>query len=198
MVAEGVRQIVFSTSQPVPDQPVGVPGLDEKAAVVQHVLATGVGTVLKPTAYMENLSSPWSAPRVARGELAYPLPATTRVAWITNDDVAAFAVAAFREPGAIGASHAIAGPEALGGDQVADQLSRALARPVVYRKVSGQEYAAMLEPHLGPQTARMIGGFYASMPPGEMPAMTPDVGPALAALPVQLTSVEEWARSRSW
>jgi uncharacterized protein YbjT (DUF2867 family) len=149
LVAAGVRRIVFSTSGPAPDEAVGVPYVDDKVAVLRHVLGTGGGTVLKPTGFMENFAAPWSAPRVLAGELAYPLPPGAGVAWVTNDDVARYAESAFRTDAVRGRSFAVAGPEVLDGPAAAERLGRALGRPVGYRQVSGAEYAAMLAPHVG-------------------------------------------------
>lgn len=198
LVAAGVRQIVFSTSGPVPDAPQGIPGLDDRVAVLRHVLDTGVGTVLKPTGFMENFAAPWSAERLAAGELAYPRPPELQVAWVTNDDVAAAALAAMRDPATVGQVFVLAGPEALDGPAAADRLARGLGRPVTYREIDGTEFAEMMTPYLGAETAKAIGSGYDQMPRFQDPMMIPDGGPAAAALGIRLTPLEEWARTRDW
>lgn len=194
----GVRQIVFSTSGPVPDQPMGIAGLDERVEFVGRVLDTGIATVLKPTGFMENLSTPWSAQLIAAGELAYPRPPEFRTAWITNDDVGAFTAAAFGQRAAIGQLYKIAGPEVLDGPETAERLSRALGRPITYREITGSEFAEMMAPYLGAETAGAIGAGYDRMPREQNPLVTTDVRPAAEALGVEPTPLEEWARRQRW
>jgi len=198
LAGAGVRQIVFSTSGPVPDEPQGIPGLDDRVAVLRHVLGTGTGTVLKPTGFMENFAAPWSAARIAAGELAYPRPPELQVAWVTNDDVAAAALAAMRAPATIGRTFVLAGPEALDGPGAADRLARGIGRPVTYREIDGTEFAEMMTPYLGAETAKAIGSGYDQMPRFQDPMMIPDGRPAAEALGIRLTPLEGWARTRDW
>src|SRR5687767_13817279 len=82
--AAGVPHLVINTGGLVPPEPIGVPFLDARvlaaAADVPRV------TVLQPaTTYMENLSAPWAADRIARdGVVAYPLPAEAPVRWVAT------------------------------------------------------------------------------------------------------------------
>src|SRR5688500_7832624 len=86
--AAGVPHLVINTGGLVPPEPIGVPFLDARvlaaAADVPRV------TLLQPaTTYMENLSAPWAANRIARdGVVAYPVPAEAPVCWVATADVA--------------------------------------------------------------------------------------------------------------
>ena len=86
--AAGVPHLVINTGGPLPPEPIGVPFLDAR------VLAASADvprvTVLQPaTTYMENLSAPWAADRIARdGVVAYPVPAEAPVRWVATADVA--------------------------------------------------------------------------------------------------------------
>src|SRR5919108_710545 len=83
----GVGQLVVQAGCVLPPAPIGVPFLDARhraaAADVPCV------TVLQPTSYMENLSGPWSAGRIAfEGIVAYPVPAEVPMPWVATADVA--------------------------------------------------------------------------------------------------------------
>lgn len=194
----GVRHLVFNTGMALPEEPVGVPRLDDGIRFAAEVLADGA-TVLVPTGYMENFSAPWSAPRVAAGELLYPLPADAANAWVTNDDVGACTVAAFQRGEAVqGRRFRVAGPEVLTLPDVADRLGQALGRDVAFRQVSGAEYGELLAPVLGPEMGAMIGAGYDRMPPGPNPLLTPDTAETREALGVTFTPLVEWARRQDW
>jgi uncharacterized protein YbjT (DUF2867 family) len=195
-LGERVGRVVFSASGPLPDEPVGMPFIDEKVAVTQRVRESG-GVVLTATAFLENLSAPWSAPLVLRGELRYPRPAHWRAAWMTNRDVGAAVVGALAGDHA-GRTYALAGPEVQPLSQVAAGLGAGLGRPVAFQEISGSDYGALMAPIVGPELAGMIGGFYEQMPPGDNPAFLLDGGPAARALGYTPMPVLRWARTEDW
>lgn len=191
----GVARAVFNTGGPIVPAPVGVPYLDARAVLGSGLSdVVGTATVVGPAGgYMENLVAPWSAPLVAGGELAYPLPEFVPMPWVALDDLAAV-VAELVVADAPPAVQVVAGPEALTGDGAAAALSEALGREVRWRTVSHLHYETMLAPHLGAEAAAGIAGFYAPPPPGAapMPAADPShvrVGP---------TSLDTWASRQVW
>ncbi len=194
----GVEHLVVNVGMALPDGPVGEPMLDGRVALVQRLLDGGRSTVFVPTGYMENFAAPWSARRVATGELAYPRPAQDPVAWLTNDDVGRATVAALATPAALGRRLRLAGPEVLTFPEVAERLGRALGREVRFRQVSGAEYGRMVGEVLGPQAGAMIGQGYDRMPQDPNPLLAPDTAPARELLGLEFTPLETWAARRSW
>ncbi|NBF41308.1 MAG: NmrA family NAD(P)-binding protein [Spirochaetes bacterium] len=193
----GVDHLVYNVGFALPPEPVGAPPLDARIDFVNELLERAPVTVFVPTGYLENFSAPWSAPRIADGELAYPLAEHVRVAWVTNDDVGACAVAAFGRPDRTGGRRLrVAGPERLTLPEVADRIGSGIGHAVSFRRVSGAEYAEMLAPFVGEETARMIGESYDRMAEDRNPLMTPDTSETTDALGVRFTTVEEWARRR--
>ncbi|MGN9813667.1 SDR family oxidoreductase [Micromonospora sp. BQ11] len=194
----GIERLVFNTGMALPPAPVGNPRLDGQIATVNWLLGSGRATVLVPTGYLENFSAPWSAPRVAAGELLYPRPADDLVAWVTNEDVATATEAVLRTPAAIGRRLPLAGPQALTFTDVAAGLAEALGRPVAFRQITGGEYGQLVGTVLGPQVGALIGMAYDSMPPGRNPLMTPDTTETRELLGIEFTSLVDWARRQEW
>src|SRR5207249_4279555 len=81
-----------------------------------------------------------------------------RLPWVDARDVAEVAVRALTEPGHEGRAHALAGPEALSGAEVAERLSGALGRPVRYLDVAPEAVvAAMRARGVDPWVADAVG-----------------------------------------
>jgi NAD(P)H dehydrogenase (quinone) len=196
-----LRHVVFSTSGPLPPVPIGLPAIDLKVQFVQ-VLAEAdlITTVLRPTMFMESLAAPWSAAAVVHeGRLRYPLPPEVTIAWISNDDVAAYAAAALERGAAAEGLFDVAGPEALDGGGVVASLGRALGREVEWVRITPDEFEEGLRPYLGAHRALGVSDAYRAInaPGADPPPLTPDCGPALAALPIERTTLEHWASDRS-
>ncbi|WP_165987060.1 NmrA family NAD(P)-binding protein [Streptomyces sp. YIM 98790] len=191
----GVRQAVFNTSGPVMTEPIGVPFLDARARLAAELPGVvPAATVIAPArTYMENLSAPWSAPLVAAGEVAYPLPADLPVPWLAMDDLGA-AVAGLLASPAPPPLRVLAGPQALTGEEVAAELGAALGLPVRWRAITPEETERMLAPHLGPEAAAGIAASYMPPPPDAPPAPEPD--PAVVS--TGSTTLREWATRQNW
>ena len=189
LLRAGTPRVVLTPGAALPAGPVGVPFVDVRVRLADRLAAAlGSAPVVAPAAtYLENLAAPWSAPLVAAGEVAYPLPAAAPVPWVALDDVGACAAAALDDPAAP-ARTLVAGPAALTGEEVAAQLARALGRPVRWRTATPGEYARMLAPHLGEATAQGVASAY------EAPAAG---APAGTVVRTGTTDLLGWAR-RTW
>ena len=191
--AAGVAQLVVNASGPLPPEPIGVPFLDAR----NRAAAAGVPyvTVLQPTTYLENLSAPWSAERIARdGIVEYPVPAEAPMHWVAGADVAGAVRRAIE--------HEVAGwfalpGAAVTGHEVAGALAAAIGRPVSWRQIMPEELGDRLRPQLGDHAAEGTAAVYrmiAASPPG--PA--PDPGPAREALGWAPRTGADWAREQRW
>ena len=192
--AAGVPHLVINTGGPLPPEPIGVPFLDAR------VLAASADvprvTVLQPaTAYMENLSAPWAADRIARdGVVAYPVPAEAPVRWVATADVAvAIERAIARE---VAGWFALPGV-ARSGMELADDLGRAIGRRVRWETIAPHTFADLLRPFLGDHAADGTAAVY-EMLASAPPAPEPDGRPAREALGWAPRDVETWAREVSW
>jgi uncharacterized protein YbjT (DUF2867 family) len=90
-------------------------------------------TFLHPPYFMQNLLR--AAPAVAAHGVLTGAMQEGRIAMVDARDVAAVAVAALTVPGHAGQTYVITGPEALSHARVAEILSEAVGRQIVYRDI---------------------------------------------------------------
>jgi len=150
-VGAGVKRIVWNASGAIAPIDTGNPGVDMRRVVLGHLETSGLDfAALQPTVYMENLLGPWTAPEVAaKDSLAYPIPNSVRLQWISHEDAAAFAVAAFDQLPAGGHRINICGPETLTGEDIADRFSRALGRAIRFRAMPPAEFGDVMDRAFG-------------------------------------------------
>jgi nucleoside-diphosphate-sugar epimerase len=191
--AAGVAHLVINAGCPLPPGPIGVAFLDARhRAAAAHVPRV---TVLEPTSYMENLSGPWAAERIARdGVLPYPVPAEAGMRWVATADVAVAAERAVTRE--VSGRFALPG-EPMTGDRSAAALAAALGRPVRWQTISPDEFAERLRPYLGDHAAEGTAAVYRMMA-SAAPPPAPDPGPAREALDWAPRDLETWARDVVW
>ena len=86
-------------------------------------------TILQPAAYMQNVLAHWER-ITTQGSYPVAYSVETRLGMVDLVDVAEAAAVVLTEPGHLGATYELAGPEALSQTEVAAILSRQLCRPV--------------------------------------------------------------------
>ncbi|MGI8779891.1 MAG: NmrA family NAD(P)-binding protein [Solirubrobacteraceae bacterium] len=191
--AAGVAHLVINASGPMAPEPIGVPFLDARHRAAAADIA-GV-TVLAPTTYLENLSAPWSAERVARhGVVAYPMPGEVPMAWVATDDVAGAVERAIARE--VAGWFALPGIATAGHD-IAEALGQALGRPVQWETIAPEAYADLLRPYLGDHAADGTAAVYRMLATSP-PAPAADPTPARDALGWAPRDVTAWARGAAW
>jgi uncharacterized protein YbjT (DUF2867 family) len=181
----GVDRVVFNPGGPT--GATGLPYLDARTMLAEH--ATAIVEPLVP--YMDNLGTPWSAPRVQAGVLAYPLPAEVPIPWLALDDVADRIADAVT--GGERGKLPICGPSPLTGGQAAAVVAEALGRPVRWQSLTPAEYGDTLRPYVGDAAADGIAGLYTAMHAAPRPP-----APDPARLRVGATELGTWARRQAW
>jgi nucleoside-diphosphate-sugar epimerase len=192
--AAGIRHLVVNASGAVGPQRTGMPFQD--ARVIASEAAVPVVTVLAPaTTYLENLSAPWSAERIARdGVIAYPVPGEATLAWVATADVGVAALRAVEDR--VGGWFFLPGVP-LTGNELAAELGSALGRELRWELVAPRDYCELLRPHLGDHAAEGTAAVYEYIASVPAPAL-PDPGPAVEALGWEPRSVAEWAAEVTW
>jgi uncharacterized protein YbjT (DUF2867 family) len=154
--AAGVDLVVFNTSAHILAADVEVYRV--RQTVVDALQASGVPSiVLRPTFYLDNFLGPWIRPGIDNdGILAFPLPSSFEMSWISADDAAAFAVAALDRPDLAGRVLDIGGAEPLTGDNIARCLSAALGRTIRYAPITPDDYERALVPGFGAAVAAEV------------------------------------------
>jgi len=132
----GVRQVVFLSLLGVEKNPV-VP----HHAIEKLIVASGLGyTMLRPSFFMQNLSTTHLKDIVTRGEIIVPA-GNGRTSFIDARDIAAAAATVLAGTGHLGRGYSLTGTEALTYSDCARLISEASGRTVVYTKPSGREFA---------------------------------------------------------
>jgi len=130
----GVKQFVFhSVLHP---QTEAMTHHWNKLRVEEELFESGLPfTILQPASYMQNVLGGWQA-IVERGVYSVPYSVDTRMSMVDLEDVAQAAALVLTEPGHLGATYELAGPEVLTQTQVAEILSKHLKRPLRAEQVT--------------------------------------------------------------
>jgi NAD(P)H dehydrogenase (quinone) len=112
-----------------------------KLRVEEALFESGLAyTILQPSSYMQNVLGGWKA-IVERGVYTVPYTVEARMSMVDLDDVAQAAAVVLTEPGHLGATYELAGPEVLTQTQVAEILSKHLKRPVRAEQITIEAWA---------------------------------------------------------
>lgn len=197
-----VRRIVFNANTRTPHARSDVPAFDTRNGAEAILRGSGVDIVtLKPSIYLENLLAPSClAGMKEHGQLHYPLPAQTRVSWLSLADLGR----------AVAAAHALdkspAGPVLIGaspmqGSELAAQLSEAVGRPVSYVPLPPDVFEQSLVGFIGAKGAAGVAGLYhwAFRHPDTTLFASGDVGEQLDQfLLPQVLTPQAWALRQPW
>lgn len=186
--AAGVRHMVLLSLQGA-----------ERNRVVPHarleswLRGSGVAwTFVRPSFFMENLSTTHAADIRDRDEIVVPA-GRGATAFVAAADVGAVAAAALRDPSAHrGRAWTPTGPEALTYDEVAAELTMALGRPVRYRRPGALAYARHASSVLGMPRGMVLvtAAIYSAARLGLAAGLTDDVRTVTGRPPI---SFGDWA-----
>ncbi|WP_065756333.1 NmrA family NAD(P)-binding protein [Bradyrhizobium paxllaeri] len=104
-------------------------------------------TIVRASWFNQNFSEGYLLDGVLAGEIALPAGAV-REPFIDVDDIAEVVVAALTEARHVGKLYEVTGPRALTFAQAVAEIAEAAGRPVQYRQVAPQDFAAAMRPHV--------------------------------------------------
>jgi uncharacterized protein YbjT (DUF2867 family) len=192
----GVKLMVWNSSGPMIEERTGFPMYDLRFDMAEMLRQSDVPSVIiQPTVYLENLLGPWTQPNIAEhNELTYPVAADARLGWIASADVAAFVVAALERPQLAGRKIVVSGVKNLNGPELAQAVSEGLGRKIAYRAMPLEEFGAALDKAFGPGAGQGgIAGYKFQEENRDRIVTWVEMAPVLEKLPVQMTSVSQWA-----
>jgi len=96
--------------------------------------------ILQPSPYMQNVFGSWQG-IVEKGVYIVPYSVSCRLSMVDLEDVAQAAANVLTEPGHLGATYELAGPEVLTPSQIAEVLSTRLKRPVHAEQIAFDAWA---------------------------------------------------------
>jgi NADH dehydrogenase len=185
--AAGVKQFVFVSVMAIPEEFKRIPFMAAKAQTEEYLRASGIPyTIIAPNAWYEV----WAA-MVVGGPIAQGQPVTLvgegrrKHAFVSVQDVAAFAVAAVGNPAAVNRRIEIGGPEALSWRDVVATYERVLGRPIPVNSVGIGEPV----PGLPPGVEGMLASHNFFDSPVEMSEACNTFG-------VRLTPLDEFVRKQ--
>jgi len=138
----GVEHLVL-LSQLGADDASPVRFLRYHAAVERRIRELGLGyTFLRPNLFMQGL---FAFQRSIAEQSAFVAPiGEARVSLVDVRDIAAVAAVVLTEPGHLGRTYTVTGPQAITHADIATALSLALGRPVAFRDATPEAFAAAL------------------------------------------------------
>ena len=199
--------VLFNTSMPLRDRPIGHPGHDVRLGMVERFVAQELPLVVfNPVVFMGNLLRGWANPGIVeRGCFEYPHAPDLEVAWVCQEDLAQLMVAAATRPHLAGRRFAVGGPQLLRGADVARILGEVLGRPVRFVSQSVADFCAAIAPQvrIADATARErmladLGRIYRWYNESPEKPFRVDMTATLRELPVTLTPLSNWAARQSW
>lgn len=205
--ANGLKKIVFNTSCYVHHEDNENPAHDGRRAIEKAIMDTGIDyAIFEPKVFMDNMIRSWSKPSiVTKGIFAYPAKPDLQISWICLDDVAAYMVEALERDDVPSGRYAIGGPEALVGDQVAEQLSKVSGKSISFQSLTPDEFAsnmsllvtgsATVEPHSVYHGMASFYRFYNVQEVSPLIAGNANVDGIFNFKP---TSLLEWAKRQDW
>ena len=184
--AAGVEHIVFNSA-------LGVDRSDQAPLriIELHLIGSGIGyTILRPNFFMENLTTGFIAPMIARGEI-YLAAGDGKTSFISVKDIAEAASASFVQK-TYGVEYNLTGPEALDYAQAAKIISDVSGRTVTYYAVLEEAMLqAAREKGMAEGVVQYLAILYTAVRNGSMAIVTSDMREATGRDPI---SFAEFAR----
>lgn len=196
--ANEVKKIVWNTSGWLESQKIGSPVDDVKLDVRDYLNNSGLDyVIIEPTIYMENMMGPFCAPFIKNEKkLAYPTPEAMPIGWIASRDVSAFVVEAIYNSDLKADTFKISGLENLKGNDLANKFSKGVGEEIVYYPQQPKDFGDILKPFVGEAGAASVAAYYESLQNATEypPKFNPKMSEVLEKLPVQITSLDQWAK----
>ncbi len=188
----GVEHYVYSSVASA-DRRTGISHFESKWTIEQHIRESGLpATILRPAFFMQNINAPWMHASILQGTLTLPLRPATKLQMAAVQDLAEFVAAAFLRPEEfIGRTIELAGDE-LTMPEMADDLSRAMGRPIAFRQLPDNE----AEKTYGPDMAVMFRWFNDVGYAVDIPALRQRYGITLTTFE-QLMATAEGAKGKA-
>ena len=163
----GVSRLVKLSS---PDPAIDAPLIFDRwhAEIEKHLMCSGIPAVaLRPRTYMTNLLG--YADTIAQTGTLFAPAGDARITFIDPRDVASAAATVLTARGPVDETYLLTGPEAIGFEQIAHDLSLVTGRSIRYVPVPDEAaQQAMLDAGLPAMVADFIVGVYRSQRAGSM------------------------------
>lgn len=131
----------------------GEPGAERAEAALR---SSGVPwTIVRASWFNQNFSEGYLLEGVLAGEIALPAGPVPEP-FIDADDIAAVATAALTQERHVGKLYEVTGPRALTFAEVVAEIARAVGRPIGYRQVAADDFAAGMRPYVPEDVVQLM------------------------------------------
>jgi len=198
-----ISRVVFNASLYVGVAPAGHVAHDTRLKIIRRLFDSPVdATAICPVIFMDNLLRGWALPSLRDHQvLRYPHAPTLPVSWICLADVARIMMVVAGDEGAVNQRFIVGGPQALRGEETAASLSRAWGKEIRFESFPVEEFARHMgtlfapdEPTRAARIERDLCAVYRWYNDAQPSPFTVDMRAFLARYPVNLQTVETWAR----
>jgi uncharacterized protein YbjT (DUF2867 family) len=142
----GLKRVVLLSGR-------GEPGAQRAEVALE---ASGVPwTIVRASWFDQNFSEGYLLDGVLAGEIALPAGAVPEP-FIDVDDIADVVVAALTHDRHAGKTYEVTGPRALTFAQAVAEIASAAGRPIRYRQISPEDFAASARPYLPEETVQLL------------------------------------------
>jgi uncharacterized protein YbjT (DUF2867 family) len=201
-----LERVVYNTSVYIPRSLGSEPPYDYVMEGILALEATGAPVVtFGPVLFMDNLLTDWSKPDLLKGKFRYPHKPGFRASWMSLDDVGLFMIEALRRDDLLGDRVVLGGPEVLTPEIICSTLSRVLGFEIVHDPITPREFGEIMWEIFNDVAGvdresfvNQLDQFYTYSNQGPAEPFNVDMTPVLERIPVQLTTLEEWAKLQDW
>ena len=142
----GLKRVVLLSGR-------GEPGAQRAEVALE---ASGVPwTIVRASWFDQNFSEGYLLDGVLAGEIALPAGAVPEP-FIDVDDIADVVVAALTHERHAGKTYEVTGPRALTFAQAVAEIASAAGRPIRYRQISPEDFAASTRPYVPEETVQLL------------------------------------------
>ena len=203
----GVMRLVLNSTMWAPDEPCGQPLYDSVLEIENAIAARELPLVVfRPVLFMDNLLTGFCKPSiVTQSVYAYPQKPGLKMDYICLDDVALFMIEGVKRDELVGERIRIGGPETLTPADVVAILSDVLGRPIRHEYVKPRDFgyrfydvAAAGLPVPREAYVDFFDSFYTFNNESPHQPFQCDVRSVLKRIPLQLTTMREWAPKQDW
>lgn len=174
----------------------GEPGAQRAEAALQN---SGLSwTNVRASWFNQNFSEAYLLDSILAGEVALPA-GTIAEPFIDADDIAEVAVAALTDPRHANKVYEVTGPRALSFPEAVAEISATIGRPIRYRQISPEEFAAGLSAHLDDDLVQLLLELFTVVLDGRNTAVMHGVEEALGRPPRDFSDyVRATAKTGIW
>jgi uncharacterized protein YbjT (DUF2867 family) len=195
-----VKMLVWNTSGTIPLEPTGNLAIDFRIDALKYLKSSGLSyAAFAPTAYAENLLSPWSTVYLKeKNMISYPTPIDYPVGWLPTNDLAEIMAYALKNPSLSGSHFNISSLKPYDGDQLALAFSEALGRKISYYPMPPKEFGKILDGVIGsPGAGDSAAAFYQILWDNKdfRPPIYFDQTDVNSKIPVKRTSLVDWIKN---